>query len=132
MLATIIDDVSNIFHNVWNWFQTLTPGGFGLILIPLIILGTITILVSRNRYGRPSAAARYRRPGSDPVGARHLADHEPRVLAAVEPLVARLAHQPVAGPARELGPDHERGLDPRRAAEQPPWRGRLEWRGTRS
>jgi hypothetical protein len=49
MLATIIDDVSNIFHNVWNWFQTLTPGGFGLILIPLIILGTITILVSRNR-----------------------------------------------------------------------------------
>ena len=50
MLATIIDDVSNIFHNVWTWFQNLTPGGFGLILIPLIILGTITILVSRNRY----------------------------------------------------------------------------------
>ena len=50
MLATIIDDVGNIFHNVWSWFQTLTPGGFGLILIPLIILGTITILVSRNRY----------------------------------------------------------------------------------
>ena len=49
MLATIIDDVSNVFHNVLNWFQTLVPGGFGLILIPLIILGTITILVSRNR-----------------------------------------------------------------------------------
>ncbi len=61
MLATIIDDVSNIFHNVWNWFQTLTPGGFGLILIPLIILGTITILVSRNRYGRPRDPARPRR-----------------------------------------------------------------------
>jgi len=49
MLATIIDDVNTIFHNVLNWFQTLTPGGFGLILIPLMILGTITILVSRNR-----------------------------------------------------------------------------------
>jgi hypothetical protein len=49
MLATIIDDVGNVFHNVLNWFQTVLPGGFGLILIPLIILGTITILVSRNR-----------------------------------------------------------------------------------
>jgi len=49
MLATIFDDISNAFHSVFNWFQTLTPGGFGLILIPLIILGTITILVSRNR-----------------------------------------------------------------------------------
>ena len=49
MLATIFDDINNVFHNVFNWFQTLVPGGFGLILIPLIILGTITILVSRNR-----------------------------------------------------------------------------------
>ncbi len=49
MLATIIDDVGNVFRNVIHWFQTLTPGGFGLILIPLGILGVITILVSRNR-----------------------------------------------------------------------------------
>jgi hypothetical protein len=49
MLATIFDDINSVFHNVFSWFQTLTPGGFGLILIPLIILGTITILVSRNR-----------------------------------------------------------------------------------
>jgi hypothetical protein len=47
--ASIIEDVSNAIGNVFRWFQTLTPGGFGLILIPLIILGTITILVSRNR-----------------------------------------------------------------------------------
>ena len=47
MVATIIDDVGTLFHNVLTWFQTLTPGGFGLILIPLVILGVITILVSR-------------------------------------------------------------------------------------
>jgi hypothetical protein len=47
MVATIIDDVGTVFHNVLTWFQTLTPGGFGLILIPLLILGVVTILVSR-------------------------------------------------------------------------------------
>ena len=46
-MATIFDDVGNVFHNIPNWFETVAPGGFGLILIPLIILGTITILVSR-------------------------------------------------------------------------------------
>ena len=40
-------DVGTAFHDILNWFQTVAPGGFGLILIPLIILGTITILVSR-------------------------------------------------------------------------------------
>jgi len=49
MLATIIEDVGNVIQNVFIWFQTLLPGGFGLILIPLIVLGVITILVSRNR-----------------------------------------------------------------------------------
>ena len=47
MLATIFDDVGNLFQDVLHWFETVAPGGFGLILIPLIILGTITILVSR-------------------------------------------------------------------------------------
>lgn len=47
--AGIIEDVQNALGSVFNWFQNLTPGGFGLILIPLIILGVITILVSRNR-----------------------------------------------------------------------------------
>ena len=47
MLATIIDDIGNLLRDVVHWFQTLTPGGFGLILIPLGILGVISILVSR-------------------------------------------------------------------------------------
>jgi hypothetical protein len=46
-VATIFDDVGNVIHDILNWFQTVAPGGFGLILIPLIILGTITMLVSR-------------------------------------------------------------------------------------
>jgi hypothetical protein len=47
MLATIIDDIGNLIRDVVHWFQILTPGGFGLILIPLGILGVISILVSR-------------------------------------------------------------------------------------
>ena len=49
MHATIIEDIGGAIQNVFMWFQTLVPGGFGLILIPLIILGVITVLVSRNR-----------------------------------------------------------------------------------
>ena len=49
MLESIIGWIANTMANVFNWFQTVLPGGFGLILIPLIILGVITILVSRNR-----------------------------------------------------------------------------------
>ena len=49
MLADIIDAIWNGIQNVFHWFQTLVPGGFGLILVPLIVLGVITILVSRNR-----------------------------------------------------------------------------------
>ncbi len=49
MLESIIAWISNTISSVFTWFQTVLPGGFGLILIPLIILGIITILVSRNR-----------------------------------------------------------------------------------
>jgi hypothetical protein len=45
----MLDAIVNAIQSVFIWFQTLVPGGFGLILIPLIILGVITVLVSRNR-----------------------------------------------------------------------------------
>lgn len=45
----MLDAIGDVLENVWSWFQNLLPGGFGLILVPLIILGVITILVSRNR-----------------------------------------------------------------------------------
>ena len=47
MLSDIINNVANVIHNVVYWFQTVAPGGFGLILLPLIALGLITIYVSR-------------------------------------------------------------------------------------
>jgi hypothetical protein len=47
MLATIFDDIGNVINDIFAWFQTVAPGGFGLILIPLGILGVISILVSR-------------------------------------------------------------------------------------
>jgi hypothetical protein len=49
MLGDVIGAVANFIHQVWVWFQTVVPGGFGLLLIPLAILALITILVSRNR-----------------------------------------------------------------------------------
>jgi hypothetical protein len=45
----LIDAIANIIHNVFVWFQTLVPGGFGLLIIPLAVLGLISLLVARNR-----------------------------------------------------------------------------------
>jgi hypothetical protein len=47
MLSDIINGIANAIHDVVTWFQTVAPGGFGLILLPLIALGIVTILVSR-------------------------------------------------------------------------------------
>ena len=47
MLSDFINWVANTIHGIVNWFQTVAPGGFGLILLPLIALGIVTILVSR-------------------------------------------------------------------------------------
>ncbi len=47
MLGDIVDWIVNAFNGVIHWFQTLTPGGFGLILLPLIALGLISIWATR-------------------------------------------------------------------------------------
>ncbi len=47
MLSDIVNSIANLLHDIFHWFQTVAPGGFGLILLPLIFLGVITILVSR-------------------------------------------------------------------------------------
>lgn len=47
MLADIVNAIANTLHDIFHWFQTVAPGGFGLILLPLIILGVITVVVSR-------------------------------------------------------------------------------------
>ena len=47
MLGDILNAIANTLHDIFHWFQTVAPGGFGLLLVPLIILGVITILMSR-------------------------------------------------------------------------------------
>ena len=42
-----VDMVVQVLQSIVQFFQTLLPGGFGLILIPLILLGIVSILVSR-------------------------------------------------------------------------------------
>ncbi len=44
-----IDTIANAVHSVVVWFQTLLPGGFGLLIIPIGVLGIISLLVARNR-----------------------------------------------------------------------------------
>ena len=44
-----IGSTVDFLHSVFLWFQTLVPGGFGLLLIPLGILAIISLLVSRRR-----------------------------------------------------------------------------------
>jgi len=47
MLGDIINWVASVLSGILHWFQTLTPGGFGLILLPLIALGLISLWASR-------------------------------------------------------------------------------------
>ena len=39
--------VGSIAHNVFQFFHDLVPGGFGLLLIPIIGLGVVSLLVAR-------------------------------------------------------------------------------------
>jgi hypothetical protein len=42
-----VGTAAHILQGIVAFFATLVPGGFGLILIPLIALGIVSILVSR-------------------------------------------------------------------------------------
>jgi hypothetical protein len=44
-----IGALGDILRGVIHWFETVAPGGFGLILIPLGILGIISVLAARRR-----------------------------------------------------------------------------------
>lgn len=48
-MADPIGFVVAIVENVVRWLQELVPGGFGLLLIPLAVLGIISLLAARNR-----------------------------------------------------------------------------------
>ena len=49
MLGDIINALADTIHDIFHWFQTVAPGCLGLILLPLIGLGIVTILVSRKQ-----------------------------------------------------------------------------------
>ena len=42
-----IGTVVNLLHDAFVWFQTLAPGGFGLLIIPLGALALVSLWVSR-------------------------------------------------------------------------------------
>jgi hypothetical protein len=48
-MGDLIGAASNLLHNSIAWLQTLVPGGFGLLLIPLGALGLISLWVARKR-----------------------------------------------------------------------------------
>jgi len=43
----IFGTIGNILHTVFLFFHDLVPGGFGLILLPLIALGLVSLFVAR-------------------------------------------------------------------------------------
>ncbi len=44
-----IGTVVNFLHSVVVWFQGLAPGGFGLLVVPIAILGVLALLAARHR-----------------------------------------------------------------------------------
>jgi hypothetical protein len=48
----IVDPIGAAFgllHSIAAWFQGLAPGGFGLLLVPLGILGALAIIAAIKR-----------------------------------------------------------------------------------
>jgi hypothetical protein len=46
-MDAILGTVGNVAHSIFVFFHDLVPGGFGLILLPLIALGIVSLLVAR-------------------------------------------------------------------------------------
>jgi hypothetical protein len=42
-----IGAILDFLHNAFVWFQTLTPGGFGVLLIPLGALAIVSLWAAR-------------------------------------------------------------------------------------
>ena len=42
-----IGSAVNLLHDALVWFQTLVPGGFGLLLIPLGALAIVSLWMAR-------------------------------------------------------------------------------------
>ncbi|HEX7473681.1 MAG TPA: hypothetical protein VF323_11420 [Candidatus Limnocylindrales bacterium] len=43
----VFGTIGSVAHSIFTFFHDLVPGGFGLLLIPLIALGIVSLLVAR-------------------------------------------------------------------------------------
>jgi hypothetical protein len=48
-MGDVINQIVNIFRDLFGWMHDLVPGGFGLLIIPIVALGIVTILAVRSR-----------------------------------------------------------------------------------
>lgn len=42
-----IGAAASFVHSVVAWFQGIAPGGFGLLLVPIVVLGLLALLATR-------------------------------------------------------------------------------------
>jgi hypothetical protein len=49
MLADIVNAAANLIQGIWGFFQNVAPHGFGIILVPLLVLGGITLWAARKQ-----------------------------------------------------------------------------------
>jgi hypothetical protein len=52
MLDTIVTTVINLIHEVWGFFLNIAPHNFGVIAVPLIILGVMSLWAARRPQAR--------------------------------------------------------------------------------
>ena len=48
-MGDVINQVVNVFRDGFQWMHDLVPGGFGLLIIPIVALGIVTIIAVRSR-----------------------------------------------------------------------------------
>ena len=44
-----ISTAGNAVHSAVTWLQGLAPGGFGLLILPIAVLGILSLLAARRR-----------------------------------------------------------------------------------
>jgi hypothetical protein len=46
-MEQVLGTIGDVAHNTFVFFHDLVPGGFGLLLLPLMALGLVSLLVAR-------------------------------------------------------------------------------------
>jgi len=48
-MGDVINQLLNVPHDIFAWMYDLVPGGFGLLIIPIVALGIVTLFAVRSR-----------------------------------------------------------------------------------